>query len=147
MKKYLILLLVFSSITNLSLFAQDINQNTTPDYEKGVLDGKNAASTENRLMWGLLGCGSTCFFGALGCLGSTLVGYLMEPSTPYVSTTKGEDYVRGFKEGYSSSVKTKRATSAFIGGCISGVLQTAIYIPVYILYGAAIMAQFSTIFK
>ncbi len=124
MKKYLIFLLVFNLITNLFLFAQDTksDQNTTPDYEKGLLEGKSRASTENMLMWGLLGCGSTCFLGALGCLGSTLIGYLMEPSTSYVSTTKGEDYIKGFKEGYSSSVKTKRATSAFIGGCISSVL-------------------------
>ncbi len=144
MKKFFILFLVFVFISNIFLYAQNKEKLT---YEEGRNDGKIAASSENSFIWGLIGCGATCFFSGLGCIGSTLIGYIIEPSLPYVSLDKGEDYVRGFKDGYSSEVKKKRATSAFVGGCISTVAQVLIYVPIYIIYGATIIASLASIFS
>lgn len=150
MKKISVLLLLFIFISNIFLYAQDTQETQEKKiltYEEGLQDGKTAASTENSFLWSLIGCGATCFFFGLGCLGSTLLGYLIEPKSPYVSYDKGQDYVRGFQNGYSSEVKKKRATSAFVGGCISTVAQTLIYGTLYVIYGAALITFLSSLFS
>lgn len=145
MKKSIILILVFVLVFNISIFSQNL-QAQKPSYEEGREAGRVAASSENTLIWGLIGCGATCFFEGLGCLGATLAGYLIEPTAPYISSEKGDDYIRGFRESYSAEVKKKRATSAFVGGCLSTVGQLIVYIPVYIIYGAWITAMLASIF-
>lgn len=146
MKKSIILILIFVSIFNIFLFSQNLQQQK-PSYEEGREAGRLAASSENSFIWGLVGCGATCFFEGLGCLGATLAGYLIEPTVPYVSSEKGDDYIRGFRESFASEVKKKRATSAFVGGCLSTIGQIIIYIPVYIIYGAWITATLASIFS
>lgn len=141
MKKYLICFLLLSFIlSSYSIYAEE-----KPSYTDGQKQGESEASRASTTTWTLIGCGSTCLFSTIGCLGSTALGYLLSPSAPFISSDKGDEYARGFKDSYASKVKQKRATSACVGGSIMTLLQILFAIPVYLIWGASIIALLNSL--
>ncbi|MEJ5307415.1 MAG: hypothetical protein WHT27_03860 [candidate division WOR-3 bacterium] len=144
MKKITILILVFVLVFNISVFSQNLQQQK-PSYEEGKEAGRIAASSENTFLWGILGCGATSFLSLFGCLGTTIVAYLIEPQIPYIPYEKGDNYRIGFKEGYSTEIRMKRAISTLVGGSIPLICITAFSISYYLLYGTCIFTSYLSV--
>ncbi|MDY6786879.1 MAG: hypothetical protein SVK54_02005 [candidate division WOR-3 bacterium] len=132
MKKTLCLFLMLSFIFSIC-FADD--------YTDGVTAGERAAKNKSTTMWTAIGCGGGCCLNGLGCLGTTLVGFLMSPQVPMSAMGKSNEYMKGFQSSYGPKVKQKQAISAFIGGAIGALLaSTAWVVYCFALGGAATLS-------
>ncbi|MFO8062974.1 MAG: hypothetical protein R6U31_08640 [bacterium] len=128
MKKITVLLLVISFVFSIC-FADN--------YTDGVMAGERAAKSKSTTMWTAIGFGGGCCLNSLGCLGATLVGFLMSPQVPMSAMGKGNEYMMGFQSAYGPKVKQRQAISAFIGGTIGVLLAGTAWVVYYFLMGGA----------
>ena len=131
MKKLLILLLILSF--TLSIFSDKIETENTNYYINPILQGQNDANKADYSFWTYIGIGSGCLFNVAGCLGSTLIGYLV----PTIESTRDlsnahPSYIEKYTKSFTKKVKDKQAQNVFVGGSIGVVLFFLCYIAYYI---------------
>ncbi|HIE05318.1 MAG TPA: hypothetical protein EYP58_00810 [bacterium (Candidatus Stahlbacteria)] len=94
-------------------------------YQLGYSEGKLEGSRKSASDWMMIGCGSGFLFGCLGGGIATVIGY-SSGDTP-VTIPKGDDeYSKGFVEGYRDATKSKKGSSALVGGIIGTLSAAAI---------------------
>lgn len=96
--------------------------------EEGRIDAEQAANRDaSSTIWGLIGFGSGCLLSGVGCLGSTLIAFLITPQLPAAVMNKSSEYIMSYKDTYVSTIKQKRALASFIGGSIATVIGYGLY--------------------
>jgi hypothetical protein len=111
----------------------------SPEYGAGLARGQADARMAGTAGWGIggfcgaLGCGLGGLLGAvsigtgcIGCLGTTGAGMALAPTPPPTGDTYGNEWARGYRDGYTKQAQKKRATFAFVGGTMGLLVVTAV---------------------
>lgn len=98
-------------------------------YADGLRDGTAEANKVSMAGWGAGGGCGGFLCGPVGCLGTTGVSYLLQPTLPqFTDHTRSNDYITGYQAGYHHRVKVRRGTAALVGGTIGTLLGIAAYV-------------------
>lgn len=105
----------------------------TGTYAEGLTAGRIEAKQPGMAAWTLAGLGGGCLLSGIGCLATSGIAYVIEPSasSPVDAHLRTDAYVQGYREGYRQQLKKRRATSAFIGGSIGTLIVVLLYVLAY----------------
>ena len=103
-------------------------------YTEGYGHGRNAAQKESVNLFGFGSLGASCAFGAPGCIGVTVAGFLMEEPPRQMETHWSPEYRDGYRQGYSQRLKERRGRAALIGGAVGIIPSLLLTIVILVIW-------------
>jgi hypothetical protein len=128
--KKLVALVVLLSLIGIH-YAQGENEIYKKGLEEGYAEGQIEGSRQSQSTWMMAGCGSGFLLGCIGGGGIWVASLLMEGEMPIYVPEGDAQYRRGFIEGYKNTTKSRRSSSALIGGLVGTAVSAGLILLIY----------------